>query len=506
MFSGQKQSLALALTEQGITAVVMGISPRLSSPGGKRRTVIRTASLPFGAGCDLDHPQALGKELRLLLKRSGISLSRCIVGLPASFIASREKIVPTADREALRGALSIAAEREFPSGSGDLAFDYLVSPCDAGLAALLVAAPRRVIGQVVAMAQAAGLGVEAITSSTAAIALATKGAGGNGHGQPGESRMVLCVFDRQAELAVQSEQSVRIIRHLPIAMDSPGAKDALIGQLRRIIALSPGGQSAGPAKRVLLWNLAGGASTLAQPSVADAQRGETLKNALSAQLNLDIRLCSMKADLELTGDEIHGQDTPAAGGANLAQAAAVACIGNNGERIDFLHSRLTPPKVRRLGRPALWAIAAAAVVLAVLLYLFFDWQKTQQEAADLASQKNALASAGDQANAFLANMTVASGWYDRRPEFLACMKEVASVFPEEGKVWAIRVNIDEDMRVSIAGKAVTKDAVLEVLDRMESDPRFTNVTLSAPITQAGSTGVTKDVSFEINLNLQGAKR
>jgi hypothetical protein len=492
MFSGLKQSLALAVTEQGITAVVMGISPRLSSPMGKRRTVLHTASLAFSAEANLDHPQVFGRELKLLLRRNGITSSRCVVGLAASSIASREKIVPTTDRESLRGALSIAAEREFPSGSGDLSFDYLASPCDTGLCALLVAAPRRIIAQVVAMAQAAGLGVEAITSSTAALAFAT----GNGQVNPSEPRMVLSLFDRQAELTVQSAKGLRLIRHLPIAMDSPGAEDALIGQLRRIISLSPQGQAAGSVRRVLLWNLAGGTSASAGESAACAQRGEALKNALSAQLNLDARLCSMKVDMEVA-------DGP--WGANLAQAAAVACIGSNGDRIDFLHSRLTPPKIRRIGRPALWAIAAAAVIVAGLLYLLFTWQATSQEAAKLTEQKNQLTPAGDRAKAFMANMAVASGWYDRRPEFLACMKEIASAFPEEGKVWAIGVNIDEDMRVSVAGKGVTKTAVLEMLDRMELDPRFSNVT-PGPITEAAGAGATKDVSFEVNLSLQGAKR
>lgn len=491
MFSGLKQSLALAITEQGITAVQMGISPRLASPMGKRRTVLHTAFLAYSDSADLDHPQALGRELKLLLRRIGINSSRCVVGLAASSIASREKIVPTADRESLRGALSIAAEREFPSGSGDLSFDYLASPCDTGLCALLVAAPRRIIGQVVAMAQAAGLVVDAITSSTAAIALATKGDDG-----PAEQRMVLCLFDRQAELTVQSARGLRLIRHLPIAMDSPGATDAMIGQLRRIISLSPQGQGATPVRRVLLWNLAGGTADSAQQSAADLQRGEALKDALSAQLGLDARVCSMKADLDVAGGP---------GGANLAQAAAVACTATNGDRIDFLHSRLTPPKIRRIGRPAVWAIGAAAVIVAGLLYLLFTWQATSQEAAKLTEQKNQLTPAGDKAKAFMANMAVASGWYDRRPEFLACMKQIASAFPEEGKVWAIRVNIDEDMRVSVAGKGVTKTAVLEMLDRMELDPRFTNVT-PGPITEAAGAGATKDVSFEVNLSLQGAKR
>jgi hypothetical protein len=558
MFSGQKQSLALALTEQGITAVVMGISARLGAPLGKRRTVLHAASLAFTADANLDHPQALGRELKLLLRQNGISSSRCAVGLAASYIASREKIVPTSDRESLRGALSIAAEREFPSGSGDLSFDYLASPCDAGLCALLVAAPRRIIAQVVLMAQAAGLAIEAITSSTAALALATRGAGSgpgaNGHGQPGEPRMVLCLLDRQGELAVQSPHGLRLIRHLPIAMDSPGAKDALIGQLRRIIALSPQGQPANSATQVLLWNLAGGTLNSAESSVASDQRGEALKNSLSAQLNLDVRLCSMKADLDVDDGETHeqalgapngdahattthGQDAHATPwGANLAQAAAVACAGTNGDRIDFLHSRLTPPKVRRIGRPALWAMAAAAIVVAALVYLFFDWQATQQEADNLEKQRNTLRPADDQARAFLANMDVASGWYDRRPEFLACMKEIASAFPDEGKVWATRLNIDEDtetaaelartpnmkyddpakykrmndalnsMRVSLAGKGVSRGDVLAVLDRLRSNPQFTNV-IPGPISQAGGVGATKDlISFEVNLTLQGAKQ
>jgi hypothetical protein len=460
------RNLALAITEQGITAAEVGAS-------GQRRTVLHAAELAFSAQIDLDHPERLGKELRHVLRQNGLKSSRCVIGLAAAWIASRERTVPATDADSLRGVLSIAAEREFASGPQDLLFDYVATPSDKGLSALLAAAPRRVIEQVMAMAKAAGLSVAAITSSAAALATATKGA------SPAGGRVMLCLLSRGVELTVQSPGGFRLIRHLPVRVDQPQGLAELSGELRRVLSLAAPEHDSGPPAEVLVWDSIG-----MDPAAADSLR---------RSLSLPARLCTMSADLDLAaGGRANGSSV---------QAVALACCAGQGQAIDFLHSRLRPPRTRMIGRRVVWASAAAAVLLAAGLYFVLDWRASSREVADLQNQLDGLKDGANDAKALVEKVAFARGWYDRRPPFLSCLREITAAFPQDGRIWATSLTIEEDMHVTLVGKSLNKEAVLEVRDRLSSNPRLADVK-QLYIRQAG--GASRDEAFGISLVLKGA--
>ena len=468
MFNARK-TLGLAVTEQGISAAEVVWS-------GPRRTVLHTAVVPFSADARLDEPERLGRELRKTLRQNGITSSRCVVGLAASWTAAREESLPAADAESLRGALSIAAEREFASGAQDLSVDYLDWSSGKGTSALLVAAPRRVVEQLQAMAKAAGLTLTAITSSAVALALATRGAVSSA------GRLVLCLLPGGVELAVQSPGGVRLIRHLPVRFDRPAAQTGdLTGELRRILALAPAETGAGAVRELLLWNPAGlDAASL---------------DSLCAQLGLSARRCALETDLSVAGGATLGMD-------RFAQAVALACSMGEPAAIDFLHSRLAPPVKTWRTRRTLWAVAACLALLVLGVYLFVDWRITQHDVAALQKQLDEMKDSTDQADAMVDTVTFARDWYDRRPEFLDCLREITQAFPQEGRVWATSLMIRADMQALLTGKSVNEAAALEVLDRLKSNPHLANVK-PLFIRQVG--GTSRDVSFAISLSMRGTR-
>ena len=83
-----------------------------------------------------------------------------------------------------------------------------------------------------------------------------------------------------------------------------------------------------------------------------------------------------------------------------------------------------------------------------------------------------------------------------------CLYELTSAFPQEGRVWATSVMVREDLQAMLTGKAVNESAVLDVLDRLKSNPKLTAVK-PMYIRQAG--GASKDVSFAIGLALRRGK-
>ena len=462
MFTNRR-NLGLAVTEQGITAVEVGIS-------GGRRTVLHAAVLPFSKGAGLGEPERLGKDLKQVLRQNGFSAPRCVIGLASNWIAAREKPLPATNADSLRGALSIAAEREFASGPHELVLDYLRSTSEKGISAILVAAPRRVVGQLSAMAKAAGLSATAVTSSATVLATATRGPVGPG------GRLVLCLLPRAVEMTAQSPNGVRMIRHLPVGLDGGHVQvDSLSSELRRILA----GQ-ADHSRELLIWDSLG-LDRASLESVGD-------------DLGLPLRLCELASDLDVA-DSSSG---PMSG--RFAQAAALACCAGQAPAIDFLHSRLAPPRRAALGRWALWAAAACLVVVAAGLFLVLDWRADLRKVTDIQNQLADLKGPTQQARELVDDTSFAGTWYDRRPGFLDCLREITQAFPQEGTIWATSLAVREDMQVRLTGKAVSEAAGYQLFDRLKASPRLANIT---PLFVSRPGGTSREVSFSVSLSFRG---
>ena len=464
-----RKTLGLALTEQGITAVEIETS-------ALRQTVLHTAVLPFGPEASLAEPEKLGKALRQALRASEIGTSRCVIGLPSTFLASREKVLPAADAESLRGVLSIAAEREFASGPQELAFDYYSSPMGKSVLAMMMAAPRRLMDQLSAMAASAGLTITAVTSSAACLALATGGT------ISPAGRLVLCLLPDGAELSAQSVEGLRLIRRVAVRPETPDSGEKLVSELRRVLAAAPAQQDSDQPRDMLVWN-----SALIAPATL-----KTLDN-----LPLRLKLCTLAGDLGLSSSN---SSAPASD--MFAQAGALARGAGQSPPIDFLHSRLAAPKKARLGSRALWAIAAAAVLLAAGVYLVLDLRASQQDVTRLQGELEKLKTPTQEARTVIDNVNFAGTWYDKRPAFLNCIREITKAFPDEGRIWATTLVIREDMQATLTGKATSKAATLEVLDGLTANPRLSNV---KPLYIRQAAGTSREVSFAVSLNLRGAQ-
>jgi hypothetical protein len=471
--------LGLAVTQRSIAAV------EVAAAHGHRK-ITHAASFPMPEDETAQDPTLLGKVLRQFLKQNHFSASKCVIGLSARWLVAKEKSLPPTAADLVAGVLAIATEREFASGAEDLVFDYS-GPVETaqGQSVLLVAAPHRIVDQFSATADAAGLKVLAVTSSMMSLALATAG-------RPSPRRLVLHLAPGGVELSVQSGGGLRLIRRLAIAVppgsaagDRPSADwmDELVGELSRVVALLPGAEARGQLPELLVWNDAG---------LSAGGLGE-----LGDRLALAIRFCKFPTDLGF-------DEGPAAAVGEFAAAAALAASGLNGRALiaDFLHSRLNPRKKIALKGKIPWIGGSAAVVLIVAGALFLDWQSQQQTIAELKSQiekrKDDVAAAKDVVD----KTTFARGWYDRRPKFLDGLREITMAFPAEGRIWATSLAVGEDRRALLSGKAADHGAVLEVLDRLNANPKFSDVK-SLYTREVG--GGTQEVSFAISLSFAKAE-
>jgi len=453
---GKRKMLGLAVTSRSITAVEV-----VAANGGGRTS--RAAEFVFPDGAGLQEPVPLGKALRQFLRRKGFSASRCVIGMEANWLTARAKELPAGAGESVPEILSLMVEREFASDRKELVFDYALGTETGGeRSALLVAAPQRVLDQLAAVAQAAGLTVARVTASTMALA-------GSTNGSAAEYRLVLHLFGGGAELALHSDGALRMMRRLPVSVPAGAAAGEapangwlsdLTDQLRRVVALLPGGESqAEAARELLVWDEAG-----LDPEACQA---------LSEQLALPIRLCKGPDGLEPAGVR---SPSP---GAQFSAAAAMALDALRGRppAVDLLHSRLAPRKMLAVGRKVVWAAAIVATLIVAGTVLALDWRRDSLDASLMASKLRDMAGDLAEAKATITKVTFARPWYNQRPTYLDCMRELAVAFPEEGLIWTTSLGIQEDMQVVFSGKAVSESAVLDVLDRLKANPKLAGVQL-----------------------------
>jgi hypothetical protein len=504
-FGGNK-FLGLAVGERGVTAC------ELWRAGGA--VSANCAEFVYPGGVPADDPAALGGALRDFLREHRLGARRAVVGLPLKWAVVKPKEIPPSSPAALADMLRLQAERDFAMEPQDLVLEYAgeASATAAGTV-LLVAVPRKRLDFVTKMAEAAGLAVEAVTLSSIALAEAT-GRLSNGEGA------ILHVASGTAELAVQHRGHPRVLRHLrapvgasaagtaeapagieapdaragagatppapPLTSPSPGApRDpaaALTLELRQVLSLMPQNGTIGSGELVL-WDGVG---------LGDAPR------VWSDAIGLPVRERSLDSlGVTLANNGTHAGAAfapPGAGRFAPAAALGLLALGRGRIRPDLLNSRLVEKKKSRAAKPLVWAVVVGSVALFAVAYAAYDLTAQRREVESLKGQLVELQPRLKTGEATIARVTFAQRWQEQDPKFLACLRNLTNVFPDEGQVWANRLTLGDDGRGTMEVQATDYDLADASLQRLQKDGHFKEV----KVVTIGATGRnSRDVSFSV---------
>ena len=147
---------------------------RKCRPSGDSYAVSICAEFVFPEGLSLSTPDKLGHEMQKFLKANRFSTKEVVIGLPAKRLVTRRKEIPAASPALAASTLRLQAEGEFSSELDNLIMDFAGASSTAEpTTVLLIATNKVLVDECKAMAEAAGLRVDAITSTTAALGRAT---------------------------------------------------------------------------------------------------------------------------------------------------------------------------------------------------------------------------------------------------------------------------------------------------------------------------------------------
>jgi len=403
----------------------------VTSSGGY--AVTRLGQFHYPSGQSLAVPETLGQGLSQFLKSNGFTARKAVFGMPAKWVLTKAKEVPAADEATIASALRIQAEGDFSPELKDLVYDFAGSGnTKQSSTVLLLATPKRNIDQINTIADAAKIDVVAITVSMSALAAATA--------RVRKDSLVLALGPGGTELGAQPTEGASILRHVGPA--SASAAPMLLGEIRRATAALDNsgngngfGLGNGHAKRqVILWDDAEGAES-ATALAACRTMGETAGLAV------------VDGELSLLG--VTPSQSTAKG---AATAVALALEGLQGRLpVDFLDTRLAPPKEQKYDPKIVYGVAAAAILLLAIIGGWWDLHNLQAQADAknrlLASENTRLIPIKAETD----RISQVRQWHTEVPKLVSCLSELTRAFPPERDLFVVGLSLRQDAKGDVNG-------------------------------------------------------
>ena len=483
---------------------------------GRKRELLRNAEFTIPEDATLDDPQHLGGVLRDFLRSHSFASRHTVIGVPARWILSTEKIFPPTNPDSLAGMVRLEAERSFTTDIENLCVDYSDGLAPAGNGRVLVTAiENKRVEQLRAMSQTAGLKLKAIvpTSLVFAAALQTQVASG----------LLLLLRPGHVEAVIHHEGRPRAIRHLPLPPLPQGTmsadwRQALSHEVLRLETLMAQGQADPALEKVVIWDGIG----LASGDI------EEVSESLGSPAGPVVRL----EDLGVASAVSRPEDEKE----RFAGAVALALAGLRGGSlpVNFLDSHLKERAKQKDGRRLTWVAATVIATLVALGVYLLDWRQGEEDLAVLNNRLKNMKPDIEVTADTVEKIALARRWTDRRPRFLEPLRELSLALPAEARIWVTSLamrqemnngvkarsadpktvrevldhvrsvtaaGVPEKMRIVISGKSADDGIVLDLMDRIRRSPAFDEVKL---LYVRGASGNNSEVAFSMTFDL--AKR
>jgi hypothetical protein len=447
-----------------------------------RFVVSNTKVLVFHEGADLKEPETLGRALGQFLQENRFSGRKAIIGVPAKWLMLREKVLPsTTDRESVTGILKIHAEREFSLSPDELVLDYTsLRVNDKSNRFFLIAMLKANLDKVILAVRWAGLNVISITpSSIALFSMLRKDL------YPPAPHCFLYIREDYAEFVARDREQAVDVKYIQKSINKETG--LFIAELRRIMSFYYGASIKENGEQLLIWNATG---------VPCRQELKAVDDSLSPDIKI------VEANKPPVYDKL-GLKPGESAGAFIAPSILAGAFNNPDPfYVDFLNSRMHA-KIKVIKQSQiLWASAAAAGMVIIFLVLFFLWRGNKKEIAGLRLKLNDMQGDVTFARDVIKKVADSDGWYSNRPKIMECLKQLTTVFPEEGRIWATNLALSEEMKGVISGRASDEKTIIDIMDLLKENRNFSDVQM---IYLQGSNSNTQDVSFSMNFSFTGGE-
>lgn len=429
--------LGIALEGKRLTAAVV-------HRAGNRLEVRQTCQASLSLDPLTDDPELVGREIRNHLDGARIRERRCAVCVPLNLTLMLRTEVPDLSETDVDGFLSVQAEREFPFALEDLSLSVSRYGTSEGAEhATIVAIPSNHLAVLQEVLVAAKLRPVSITLGITSL---VKGDGG-----PEEGELTLLLGENGVDLGIFAAGGVVALRPLDETIETePDGKSFDVETIAREMRISLG-QMPQDLRDVIRTVKVYGPAHIVEP-VLEELEGSVTRMGMSADRG------ELQSEAYGAASDAIRQMSPTA----LAVAAR-SLLGESAD-LEFL-----PPKTSRFKavagrvstRGALWLAGAAAAFVVALTgtFLLQHWHLSRLESRWVAIEPIVV-----ETEALQQKVRQFRLWFDDSPQGLLIARELTEAFPDDGAVWARRVEIRDLSEVSCSGNARSDVDWLEMLD------------------------------------------
>lgn len=395
-------------------------------------------------------PQA--ERFKAFLASSGFKERKAAVGLDAARVFTILLDMPPAKDQTLNDEMiRLQLERKTQLDMDETIFGCAYLRDKIFVTAVL----KRQIEQIHSFLAASGIRTVCITPVSPAIAAPTQT-------QPG-----CCVLEypESAELLFYQEGQITAFQGIPNGQGLSAFLPRIRQQLDRFALM----RSCGPLNCTLLLSRA---SSL-----------QIKNSAASVFHKCDIQTLSAASPSEVTGV--------------YARRLAEKAVNGQLPQINLLTAMRPRRKLIWSSKGMSKAALAAAAALLIIGFFALDWHLDRAKINDYNQQLESIRDNVKSAQTMIDRTAYARQWFMRSPLYLDILAELTSRFPEQGGIWLNSLAVDESLNQIVTGKAVGEQAVLDVVDNLESSPRFQNIKILY-IRQAGKN--TREETFAISFS------
>jgi len=284
-----------------------------------------------------------------------------------------------------------------------------------------------------------------------------------------------------AELVIQHGLDPAHLRHLNIGGGAaPEALGALAGEIRRMVASIP---TNGTPMTLALWS----------------SGEENPQKILEQRLSMPVTMPQLSTLVSTTASGANG----------YAPAVAVALLAfeKEGLPVDFLNSRLAPPKEPAISAAKLTAIIAGVLIVGLSAWAFSDYGNVAKQRDVVQAQVTKMKPDVTKAQAELKRFDDADKWIPATPHFVRVLRDVTTTFPQQGNtVWATELTNErgDSDKWTLKGQTTSDAQVRSLRDKMAADHRFAKVQIGNIAVLAGNNQ--QDLrTFTLNFEYKGTE-
>jgi hypothetical protein len=400
-------------------------------------------------------PELVGREIRNHLDAAGVRERHCVVCVPLKWALIVQVELPNIPEADVASFLQIEAERGFPC---DVATLRLATSrwraSNQKQYATLIGIPENHLGLLERALQGAKLKTVSFSLGIAALQPPDK--------DTANGMLALVIGESHVELQITSGGGVAALRALEGALETEGGRTLLHADVVTRETRITLGQLPAELRETVRRARVFGPSDLAQ------------ELAEELEVRLETAGLRMESVPAYSANEF-GVKIPADAPVSRAFSLAARHLTGSGAPFEFLRPRITQwqqlatryssSRLRMAG-----ATAGAVALLVAFAFLIQQWQLTR-----LGSRWNAMSAKVTELDGFQQQIRQYRPWFDESFRCLSILRQLTTVFPDDGVVSAKTLEIRDVNVVTCTGIARDNAAFLRTLSQLRAANNVTDL-------------------------------